>query len=274
MTSTTLSPFPQPPRGAPWGRRGALYNFDTASLLGLTLSPETLAVVQQIARAADAQRDQEAPISSHGARIAAVAQAMGCPGQVAGRCGVLVDAFSLASDLADNIADAEEDAANGRSFQELYAGIPYARLVATPALLVGAVIAAIPRVLPAPALHPTHLTTELMRVLDVMARGQSRGFDEDARIEEISAVQGRLYAMPWWALEGPDGVMAAEVEAWAVPWARTWQLNRDRVENPGDVRVEAALRAACAQALSRWPEGEAFQGDGPFAAARLLPALT
>ncbi|MFK7929927.1 MAG: hypothetical protein AB8H79_17165 [Myxococcota bacterium] len=273
MVRPALPPIPAPPKGAPWGRRASLYNFDTASLLGQFFDVETLQVIQRIARASDEQLAGAGGGFSHGWRLARLARESGVDAVFAQRCGVVMDIIFLAVDLADNVADAELDAQLGRSFTAHYDGIGRERLVAMPALLVGAATTSLSQGFAGDTLHGTYAAGRVLGVLAVAARGQSRAFDDPARIEEISAAQGRLYALPWWILEGPESPTAAELEPWGAAWARTWQLRLDVRENPGVERCLRAFELAYDSASQLWPTRSPFRADEPFAQAFMLPPL-
>lgn len=274
MSRPLVADLPAPPTGAPWGRRSSLYNFDSASLLGLYFDVETLRVIQRIARASDEQLAGAGGGFSHGWRLARLAQESGLEPIVAQRCGLILDLIFLAVDLADNVADAELDARLGRTFNHHYEGIGQERMVAMPALLVGAATAGLSYLFADPSFHAQYAVGRVLGVLAVAARGQSRAHEDPARIEEISAAQGRFYALPWWVLHGPDSDIAAELEAWGVAWARTWQLRLDAQENPSVERCQTAFHQAFEAASQAWPTRTPFGPTESFARRFMLPPLS
>lgn len=266
-----LPPLPRPPQGAPWGTRGSLYNYDTACFLGSSLGPATLRLVREAARTADRQIAKEGGGYSLGALVQRVAVARGVHPDVAKRCGVVVDALVVAWDMADNVADREMDLAAGRSLDTSYPGIPLAQQVALPALVVGGVMAGVVQHFPN-RLHSLYMVSRLTAVLDTLVVGQGRELTDVRRLDEVSGVEGALFALPWWYQEGSDSETAHAVERWGRAYARTWQARRDLLERADDDARERYAEAR-ERARAAWLDGAPF-GPGEFMDfTRLVPEV-
>jgi hypothetical protein len=261
---TTVRPLPAPPFAVPWGRHGEVYRPSVASLLSVFLSVDAVKLVAAAAEETQDQLSTEGSGRSHGAIMAALTVNWGVPEPVAVRCGVLLDILAVAVDLADDLADVAEDTAAGRPPRE--DGLAWAQRAALPALLVGVVARAVPWSFPESRFTGAAVD-RLLSVLDVMVRGQGRAFGEAARLEEISAVEGRLYALPLWVVHGPDHADVVAFEAFAVAWARTWQARRDVVERPSEATQDAFGRAVDV-ACAAWPDRPGFREGEPFAFGR------
>ncbi len=208
-----------------------------------------------------------------GALVMQLAVQRGFDLRFAGRCGVVLDALALAIDLADNLVDAEEDAAAGRPLDTTYPGLPMAVLVPLPALVVGSVVAALATNFPEPEFESRYATRRLLGVLDVLVRGQGRSMQDEQRVEEISAVQGLFYALPWWLSGGEKDPERIDLETWAKAFGRTWQARRDALENPRSQLLRARYDTARETARSLWLDGAPFEEGQMFDFASVVPEL-
>lgn len=265
-------PLRRPPANAPWGRRGSVYNFDTVRFLGEYLSPGCLRMVQVAAHTLDRQLAREGGGVSLGFVAMQAATAFGAPEDVSQRCAVLVDILHLALDLADNVADEEQDRLQGRSLDTSYPGVARESLVALPALMIGAVVSGVHSNFPDP-FHPSYAARRIMEMLDVLTRGQSLELDDPMRVEMLSAVEGRLFALPWWLMDGAESDFGEVVEAWGVAYARTWQARRNLLERPGEEVWEQRYRDAAATARACWPDRPGFRPGEFLAFADAVPDM-
>lgn len=237
-----------------------------------TLESASLTQVRVAALATDRQFQDVGGGRSHGLQVYRLALGLGVEGRVAQRCGILLDALQIAVDMADNLADAELDRAQGRSYDHLYQPIPADCRPALPALMLGCVVAAIHRWFPSPRYAPERAAGRLLTVLGRMTVGQGYERSDPRRIDHISGEEGRLYALPLWLdsdRSQPAEARLAAVEQWGFEFARTWQLRREVIESPDEPRWTAELEDAQRRALDAWPSFPPFGAAGLFSPAKL-----
>ena len=209
---------------------------------------------------------------STGQLVARLGALQGLPESKAVELGELVDVLQVAADLADNLADAELDAAAGRPLEARYPGLHVATLLCVPALLIGVVFAELSRRFPAPTYAPDHAAERLGRVLAAMAVGQGLGMDDPRRVQLISGRQGHLLCLPTWLL-GDAQAGGAErrvaLERWAEAYGCLWQLRID-VDELGTAAARHRYEAALEAARAAWPAFAPFQPGEAFAVDALL----
>jgi hypothetical protein len=183
------------------------------------------------------------------------------------RLGTALDVLQVAFDLADNVADSEEDRDKARGYQLGYADIPRAVQVCLPAYLV-----ATSRELLELAFAPrrdslTEATRLLHQVLGAMVRGQGAS-DPLQKARLVSGAQARLLCLPAW-LAPPSPRLTTSVKEdlliWADAWGTSWELGFAHQEERSEAS-HRAWRSSVSEARSRWPT------FGPFASGELLSA--
>mgnify|MGYP007066194188 FL=1 len=254
------------------GRSGSFFSPGVARLYGERLPPDAVALIKAAADATDRQYLDVGGGLSHGLQVYRLALGLGVDGRVAQQCGILLDGLQIAVDMADNLADAVLDVEQGRSYQRFYDPIHPDARPALPALMTGCVVDALYRWFPSPAHDSTRASLRLLQILGLMTGGQGLGRDDPLRIDRISGEQGRIYALPLWL--STDRSFQAEgrltaVEGWGFELGRTWQLQREVVEDPGDPRWPALLEQARAQTRAAWPDFPPFVDRGLFTQSAL-----
>lgn len=252
------------------GRAGSIFSFGVATMLGRDLDDQVLAWIAQVSKATDRQLATEGSGVTHGAQAVRLAVDLGVPTALAQRCGVWLDGLEIALDLADNLADAEQDRQQGRDYSPEYGPVPGPALHALPLLILSILQAELWR-MSAPPSHRVYASERFNQVLGRMVRGQGRSEHDPQRLEDVSAVQGRLYLLPFWLHAGPSAEEDPDfqaLEGWLMAWGRTWQARRDHAEGALD---RVGLEAVLDRAEAAWPSFGPFQPGGTFD-MRLLEA--
>lgn len=202
----------------------------------------------------DQLAENDAP--AHRDVLLPIADWLGFAAQQRDAMGDSLDLLQVAFDYADNLVDAEADAARGRAYQQRYAEIPREVGPCLPALLCSL---ALERLSAAFGMGATYAIERVVSVLADMARGQGT-LDPTLQIELISGKQALLLCLPLWLAPDHHELTPAirkAIEEWATLWGNTWQLQQEYAEL-GSAASHFALRQAVARAQEGWP------GVGPF----------
>jgi hypothetical protein len=224
--------------------------------------------VAQVSLATDAGLVEVGAARTPGASVARVAMALSIPDPIVRKVGYWVDILEIAVDLADNLADAEEDRALGRDPTAPYHGLAPATLFSLPLLLVSTAIADLAS-WPVPIEHVRYTHGRLIPALDRLTRAQARPFGDPRRYDEGSASRGVTVLLPLWMTFGPawpDDPRFAALEAWQPAWSRTWQARQDVAEGRLD---PATYRTLVDQATAAWPDFPPFQPGQALAVDRM-----
>jgi hypothetical protein len=173
--------------------------------------------------------------------------------------GDVLDLVQVATDLADNLADQDEDDVAARPWLLGLADIPAGAAQCLPALLIAEAVR---------RSQTPRAREHLVRVLAAMTYGQ--GSSEDAvRIDYASGHQARLLLLPWYVRETPREQLEA-LERWAIAFGRTWELTCRLRESPGPESREALL-AGRAAAEAVWPTCAPFRDGELMDVRRVWP---
>lgn len=246
-------------------------NKGTMQLLGASLDPRMVSMVEVAARVTDAQI-QRASALSHRAMVEPLALAVGMSQREAESCGDVLDALQVIIDLADNLTDAEEDRSRGLDLATRYEGLPLPALQCLPPLMMAAVMGALPGLFPAPR-RAQAAALRTTSVLSRMVLGQLAPGDSRERIDGASGQQGLLLCLPLWLTH--DGSPEAdrrlrEVERWAFLFGCTWQLHQDVLDAPSDRRAQSALARGILAVRAAWPTMAPFREHEALAPEALM----
>jgi len=188
--------------------------------------------------------------------------------------GGALDLLQTAFDLADNIADREQDVGAGRNYAAHYGGIPEAALVCMPALLTTSAMQILHETFPEPSYAPRFAGQRLLRVLGDMVAGQGASGESRRRVALVSGKQGLLLCLPFWLVTG-SGARAkkrlAILENWAFRFGCTWEYRQAHLDRPTLAR-KRALERALASARRAWPSFSPFLAGEPLASDVLVPS--
>lgn len=182
--------------------------------------------------------------------------------------GDALDLLQVAFDYADNLVDADADAARGRKYQLRYRDIPCEAAPCLPALLCSL---SLERLVLTFGERGSYAIQRVVGVLADMARGQG-SLDPGLQVELISGRQALLLCLPVWLSPRHDELTVGvrdELERWAVSWGNTWQLQQQHREL-GTAASHFALSEAIARAHACWPQVGPFRPDQRLAAAACL----
>jgi hypothetical protein len=188
--------------------------------------------------------------------------------------GGALDLLQTAFDLADNIADREQDVGAGRNYTAHYGRIPEAALVCMPALLTSSAVQILHEAFPKPSYAPRFAGQRLIRVLGDMVAGQGTSGASRRRVALVSGKQGLLLCLPFWlvAARGPRGKKRlAIVENWAFRFGCTWEYRQAHLDRPTVAR-KRALELALASVQRAWPSFSPFLAGEPLASDVLVPS--
>lgn len=242
----------------------ALFTPGVRALFTRSVPPELLPYIAQVFTMTE--RKQAGGVS-HGLVVRRLAEGLGLPSDEARKMGIVLDAMQPGMDLADDLADLEQDRAEGRPHVAELEAMPIGLRTCLPTLMLGAVYAGIPVLFPRP--EATVVLQRLTEILGKMVRGQGRPARTAAHIDDVSGEQGRLMCLPIWLYPGAPERDAA-IERWAFAYGRLWQLRIDAREAPRSPRARAALLEGLATARQAWPDFAPFGAGQAFDAARIL----
>jgi hypothetical protein len=237
------------------------------------LPPRLIPWVRRLADSLDRQLRASGAVP-HRALAAPIARWAGFSRAGVDTLGAVLDLVQLAIDVADNVADLEQDRRDGRAHVDAYDRIPRAAAVCVPALLVGVALCRLGECFPAPAYRPLYGCRRLLEVLGDMSVGQGEGSQGAARVDLVSGRQGLLLCLPCW-LRGPGAGhvtrrRTARLEAWAFAFGRTWEHHQRYLEERS-AAAYAGYRSAAAAAAGAWPDFGPFTGRGPLRRVALIP---
>ncbi len=243
------------------------------ALLSPRYTPATQRFLAGVAREQDRQYAQGGGGVSLGWLATQVAEAVGLAPPDAVRVGHLLDLLQPAIDLADNLADAEEDQAAGRDPRARYPGVPRAGLPFLPALAVGTVVAELSR-FPVP-LRGVHAVDRLLSTLGALNEVQARPLGMGHRSRDIGIHFVTLACVPAWLVPtAGEGLLdEAAVECWARRVGATVQTRWDALEDPGNQRLRLRFLRLRRAALRDWPTSRPFGAGCALSASRVLPGL-
>jgi hypothetical protein len=172
----------------------------------------------------------------------------------------LLTLLQVAIDVADNVADWQEDRLEALPTHKVYEGESPATLAAVPALLVGLVVHEVFSRWPSSG---GDASARLLGALSSMAHGQGLADRSKEKVEAVSARQGLLLCLPLWVRQQDPEVQrrTPEVERWAVAYARTWELAE--IGSSHEQLVAKAVATFC------WPTWGPFAPNGPLTERRL-----
>ena len=186
--------------------------------------------------------------------------------------GDIVDLLQTAIDLADNLADREEDVAAGRAQARSYPGVPSAALYCLPALLVGTAAAILYETFGRPKYQVDRAWGRLLETLGQMTVGQGLPTGHRRHLDLVSGQQGVLLCLPFWLVSHrpPWDRRLRVIERWAFLYGRTWEYHQRLLESGTSLAARDFDRAV-ARARAAWPEFEPF-GTEDLSARALIPA--
>ena len=248
------------PEGA--GREGSLWSPAVARWCAPSLPPRLCDVLATMAQEADAQRQQEGRRTSFGRQVFRLGLALGLPSALCRRCGVFLDGLSLLFDITDNLADEAEDIARGRRSGPAYGSLPRPLVMATPPLLLGALLHGLHLQVGPLSPHVPYAIGRLMEVLSALTLGQGLERGDPGRAAAVAGPQGLLFALPLWLRHGAAPAPRLAVEGWGRSLATLWELASEAQE--GVLGARARLAEAEAALRADWPRLPAFEAGAPF----------
>ncbi len=202
--------------------------------------------------------------TTHRSVVEPLCEWLGWAAEQRARLGHSLDLIQIAFDLADNLADEESDALEGRAYSSAYHGIPHAVRFSLPAYLISACYANLLGGFPEggrAAVPKVHAVLSEMIVGQSLPSGvQKAGL--------VSGSQGRLLCLPAWLSPSHPQLSSqrvAELERWAQAWGTTWELETLH-RSSGCAESRRAWIESVRQAHRNWPR------YGPFAAREALSA--
>jgi hypothetical protein len=135
---------------------------------------------------------------AHREIVVPMAQAVGMRPLRQAALGDILDLLQTAIDLADNLADREEDAAAGKAEAKSYPGVPGAALLCLPALLVGTAEQILYEEFRRPRYRPDYASGRLLETLGQMTVGQGLPTGDRRHLDLVSGQQGVLLCLPFW----------------------------------------------------------------------------
>jgi hypothetical protein len=217
-------------------------------------------------------RDSEA--FPHRTVTEALARSLGIPRAKRHRLGGTLDLLQTAFDLADNIADRDEDVRAGRSYAGHYRGVPEAALLCLPALLTSSAIQILHETFPESRYATSLAGRRVIRILGDMVVGQGAPNASSRHIALVSGKQGLLLCLPFWLVARRGSRWKARLsvlEGWAFRFGRTWEYRQAHAERPTIENARALARAA-AEARRAWPPFSPFLAGEPLAPDLLVPS--
>jgi hypothetical protein len=201
-----------------------------------------------------------------------LARAWGLDAPRADCIGNALDVIQVAIDVADNLADEDEDRALGRDVGGRYATIPRAFLICLPAALMSSVFALLAAEFSGAQFDLRRAAALLARTLAEMAEGQA-ATELSEKIRLASGKQGLLLCLPAWLTHDQQHpISLAELELWAMAFGRSWEHGeRLRCRSSADARQ--AWNDARFDVERSWPKAHPFDDHGPLARQRLLAPM-
>jgi hypothetical protein len=197
---------------------------------------------------------------AHSALLVPLARAIGLPRPAT--VGVVLDLLQTAIDLADNLADVEEDRAAGRP--PAYTTAPREALVCLPSLLVGMAMSRLASAYGEASFRSSYATRRVLGVLATMVVGQALPKSHRRHDELVSGHQGLLLCLPFWLVSKRDPTWRRRlprIERWAMAFGRTWEARERHGASPTRA-TSAAYRASVVAAHRSWPTFAPFRrGD-------------
>jgi hypothetical protein len=227
--------------------------------------------VEWIQRAAEAFEHQlrEEKGTTHREIVAPLCDWLECSPTQKRLIGHTLDLLQVAFDLADNLADREEDEARGRTYDPYYEGIPVPVRHCLPALLVsGAHRCMMGAFSPEASVSSAE---KVHGVLEDMLRGQGLPRGKE-KVALVSGAQARLLCLPFWLFPeraSRERTTLQELERWAQAWGNSWEFGFifEETGSPEDRELWVdALRTA----RKFWPNFGPFSASGPLSAERNL----
>lgn len=211
--------------------------------------------------------------SPHRVVVEAVSQAWGLDGPRIDTLGAVLDLVQVAIDVADNLADEEEDVALGRDVAARYASIPRPFLICLPSALINTAFVRLSADFPAPRYDLARATRRFAWALAQMAEGQAASSLEE-KIRLASGKQGLLLCLPAWLTpdESEHPVALDALETWATAFGRSWE-HQERMRTLANNSAKQAWNAARFELEQVWPEVPPFDEHGPLARQRLLAPM-
>lgn len=211
--------------------------------------------------------------SPHRVVVEALGLAWGLDGPRIETLGAVLDLVQVAIDVADNLADEQEDRALGRDVDARYASIPRPFLICLPSALINTAFVRLTADFAAPQYDLCRATRRFAWALAQMAEGQAANTLEE-KIRLASGKQGLLLCLPAWLTpderEHPVGLDA--LETWATAFGRSWE-HQERMRTLANNAAKQAWNAARVELGQLWPKVPPFDDDGPLARERLLAPM-
>jgi hypothetical protein len=184
--------------------------------------------------------------------------------------GSSLDLLQVAFDLADNLADADEDKKRGK--EKTYEGIPRAVQLCLPAYLVATSHQQLARTFGHRPAALVDASTLIHGVLGAMMTGQ--GCEDPAiKARLVSGAQGRLLCLPAWLCAPPvPDEMRTALLRWAEAWGTSWEL---QFAYQDDRTAAARARWIRSLEIARqcWPTFGPFASGGPLSPEHKLPCV-
>ncbi|HEY8927244.1 MAG TPA: hypothetical protein VIU64_22830 [Polyangia bacterium] len=222
------------------------------------------------------QRQLEARGALPHASIAVpAAEALGLNRPLAEGVGLVFDLLQTAIDVADNIADVEEDASAGRP--PVYLGIPKAALICLPSLLTGMALSHLTSTFEEGQFGTSYSCRRILQILGAMTLGQSVPKPDVRHDQLVSGRQGVLLCLPFWLVAKRSPAWRRRlprVERWSYRFGLTWEARERRLDMPTGAAVAAHQRSLVA-AQRAWPDFAPFRpGDALSAQALIAGGLS
>jgi hypothetical protein len=249
-------------------------NERVAAVVGALLGRNTTRWVLDVGRGQDRQYRRDGPGISLGRIAWDLSIGLELPPLVASECRVVLELIQPAIDLADNLADEEEDRRLGRRPEARYPRIPPAARPFLPVLAVGV---AMQHLVEAHSTDIFDVPGALRRLLAALARlneVQGRPLGARGRSRDIGAAFLSLACLPIWLAPAQVGAeRSAAVGAWAEAYGGVLQPLVDARECPDDVQLARRFRRLRRRAVRGWPEFSPFGPGQALSQARILPDL-
>ena len=207
----------------------------------------------------------------HRALMHPLASAFGLDAARVSVLGDVMDCLQVAIDVTDNLADEEEDRANGVDRVAAY-GLPKAALLCVPTLLVTGCTRRLAEHFGSADFNLARALARLSDTLCDMAVGQVAPSLEQ-KVALTSGRQGLLLCLPAWLVPDAQHMLPLPAfEAWAVAFGETWEwLERLRSDDSWYNRKN--WQRTRWNALDAWPSVYPFSAGAPLAPDTILAPL-
>ncbi len=217
-----------------------------------------------VAKAAQMNLDADDALP-HRAFVELIAEARGFDSTEQHTIGDAFDHLQLAIELADDVADWDDDVERERPHVQLLSQIPAG---ARPALPIASTLACAACVAKIGGDRIALTLSKMTAIGSRMVVGQGRD-DEEGQIALASGEQALLLGLPMWLDSATTAHEQQEFDTWARAWGLTWELAQR-------VKERRARPSQLANAMERcrelWPDIVPFRRGEALAMATLMPS--